>query len=43
MSDDPQTSSSEHKRRVAIVPHTHWDREWPSARYDLGLQLGKRI
>jgi mannosylglycerate hydrolase len=25
---DPATGGSERARRIAVVPHTHWDREW---------------
>ena len=28
MSDEPETAGQGARRTVAVVPHTHWDREW---------------
>src|SRR5258708_13096353 len=39
MADDGGTAGERQKRRVTIVPHTHWDREWYSPFQTFRLRL----
>src|SRR5258708_37720519 len=39
MADDGGTAGERQKRRVSIVPHTHWDREWYSPFQTFRLRL----